>query len=942
MKYGAIVQQTGGGCISGNARVYTTFCGLEPISVLFNRATADGRTGNTVGSGYCVDVKDLNIKVAAMDPLGGPISFKRLTHVWRYDVPLEHQMVVITKEGSRIQTSDWHPFMVFQDGSLVPIRADKLRPNDVIIGPTLNDEVWPWKSPCLVNGININEGIGWLTGFTLGDGSFGHYHGIKSLRLRWFSERMDVLNRVRKELARYNIHVKLNKDARGLFNVTTCTNWFILTMMDICKISITGPKDVTTRIPETISKSPLPVIRSFIAGLLDSNDCVNMEGSPSFSTSSKQMSEDLSALLSILGYRPSVKRKEPYGKGKNPTYTILMCPLNQVNQLEKDIGKYMSSEEKRKQLKAPTSNRNNELPIPRSWFNDIIRRYEFFRPEEKMGGSGLLARELNYWSARGKVARPHLRMIAHEVEKFDPSIKKLWLMIAENGQQVKKTEPASRHQPFYDLSVEEWNTYLAGEEGLVLVHNTGYSFSKLRPEGDPVRSTGGVASGPVSFMKVFDAATDAIKQGGRRRGANMGVLRVDHPDIDSFIAAKQDLVSFSNFNLSIAVTDEFMERVSRAEEFDLVHPRDGRVVRSVSAAGILERIAISAWWGGDPGVLFIDAVNRGNPLPALGPIEATNPCGEVPLLPFEACNLGSINLDRMVTGGDIDWIKLAYTVDLGVRFLDNVIDANRYPLVQTGKVVQGNRKIGLGIMGFADMLVRLKVRYGSLVSIELANRLMSFVRSKAEAASRSIAESRGSFPNIKRSNIDGPRRNATVLSVAPTGTISMIAGCSSGIEPYYAMAYSRKVMDGRPLEGLVPLFSATACEYGFMTPELARAVGSSSSIKNLKIIPEEVRELFVTAHDVPANEQIDLQATFQRHVDNAVSKTVNLPPEGSWREVYAAIVYAHSQGCKGLTVYREGSKPGQVLTSIKDAHSCRSCGRSLRGEEGAMQCDTCG
>jgi ribonucleoside-diphosphate reductase alpha chain len=471
---------------------------------------------------------------------------------------------------------------------------------------------------------------------------------------------------------------------------------------------------------------------------------------------------------------------------------------------------------------------------------------------------------------------------------------------------------------------------------------TGYSFSKIRPEGDPVRSTGGVASGPVSFMRVFDAATDAIKQGGRRRGANMGVLRIDHPDIESFITAKKDLVSFSNFNLSVAVTDVFMDRAAKGEEYELINPRGGCLVRKIPAARVLECIATSAWWGGDPGVLFIDAVNRGNPLPALGLIEATNPCGEVPLLPFEACNLGSINLDRMVTGGEVNWDKLADVVDLGVRFLDNVIDANRYPLVQTAEVVRGNRKIGLGIMGFADMLVRLKIRYGSPSSIKLVDRLMSFVQSKAEAVSRSIAESRGSFPNIGRSIIDGPRRNATVLSIAPTGTISIIAGCSSGIEPYYAISYSRNVMDGRHLKEMVPLFSATASEQGFMTPELAGIVASSQSIRDLHDIPEEVRQVFVTAHDVPAFEQIDLQAAFQRHVDNAVSKTINLPPGGSWREVYEAIVYAHSRGCKGLTVYREGSKPGQVLTTIKDATNCCSCGRSHRGEEGAMQCETSG
>jgi ribonucleoside-diphosphate reductase alpha chain len=471
---------------------------------------------------------------------------------------------------------------------------------------------------------------------------------------------------------------------------------------------------------------------------------------------------------------------------------------------------------------------------------------------------------------------------------------------------------------------------------------TGFSFSRLRPEGDVVRSTGGIASGPVSFMKVFDAATNAIKQGGRRRGANMGVLRVDHPDIERFIAAKDDLYSLSNFNLSVAVTDDFMDRAVRGEDYDLINPRNGMKVRSISASYILERMSSSAWRGGDPGVLYIDTLNRDNPTPELGTIEATNPCGEVPLLPFEACNLGSINLDRMVGDDGIDWDRLARTVDTGVRFLDNVIDANRYPLAQTAEIVKGNRKIGLGIMGFADLLVRMKVRYGSPGSLELADRLIAFVRERAEVVSRSIAESRGSFPNIERSTVKGPRRNSTLLSIAPTGTISMIAGCSSGIEPYYAISYSRKALEGQQFEEVQPLFLDAARKGNFLTPDLLKDLSGAWSVREMSSVPENIRQVFVTAHDVPPEEQVDMQATFQAHVDNAVSKTINLPPGATWYDVHQSLVHAHRRGCKGITVYREGSKPGQVLTTVRDATSCPVCGRTLHGEEGAMQCDTCG
>ena len=470
----------------------------------------------------------------------------------------------------------------------------------------------------------------------------------------------------------------------------------------------------------------------------------------------------------------------------------------------------------------------------------------------------------------------------------------------------------------------------------------GMSFSRLRPEGDEVGSTGGVASGPISFMRVFDAATESIKQGGRRRGANMGVLRIDHPDIERFIRAKEDMVSFTNFNLSVALTDEFMELASKGDGYDLINPRTGQAVRRVPAPYMLEKIAASAWRSGDPGVLFIDTVNRYNPTPHLGPIEATNPCGEVPLLPFEACNLGSVNLDRMVADGKVDWVKLASTVDLAVRFLDNVIDANRYPLPRTGEVVRGNRKIGLGVMGFADLLASQGVRYGSPASMEVARRLIAFIMKEADRTSRRIAESRGSFPNIDRSMVKGARRNATVLSIAPTGTISLIAGCSSGIEPYYAISYARTVMDGSRLEEVVPRFVSAARRAGIYSTVLMRKLASTGSVQGFDEVPSDIKDAFVTAHEVPPEQQIELQAIFQGQVDNAVSKTINLPADASWRDVLRAVVLAHARGCKGLTVYREGSKPGQVLTTIKDTRACPSCGRFIRAEEGAMQCESCG
>jgi len=449
---------------------------------------------------------------------------------------------------------------------------------------------------------------------------------------------------------------------------------------------------------------------------------------------------------------------------------------------------------------------------------------------------------------------------------------------------------------------------------------TGFSFSRLRPAGELVASTGGMASGPVSFMKVYDAATEHIKLGGRRRGANMGVLRVDHPDIEEFINAKRDGISLRNFNLSVAVTDAFMAAVASGDDIALRHPRDGREVGRRSARALFDAICDAAWATGDPGLLFLDRINRDHPLSALGPIESTNPCGEVPLLPYEACNLGSINLARLVIERDgephLDWDRLRRLVHDGVRFLDDVITVSRYPLSETMAIVQANRKIGLGVMGFAEMLIRLGVSYADDAAVRIAADIASFMAREARAASAQLAEERGPFPNWEKSVYvtSGLRlRNATLLSIAPTGTLSIIAGTSSGIEPLFALAYHRYALDGRVLTEWNPLAVRELERRGLATDEVLQAIARYGRLAAVPGIPLDLRRLFVTALEVAPDQHVRIQAAFQSAVDNAVSKTVNLPQEATPADIAAVYRLAHRLGCKGITVFRYGSTGTQVL-----------------------------
>jgi ribonucleoside-diphosphate reductase alpha chain len=468
-------------------------------------------------------------------------------------------------------------------------------------------------------------------------------------------------------------------------------------------------------------------------------------------------------------------------------------------------------------------------------------------------------------------------------------------------------------------------------KSMALIHQsgggTGFSFSRLRPKNDVVRATGGVASGPVSFMRIFDVATDVIKQGGRRRGANMATLRVDHPDILQFIQAKKKPGFLENFNISVAASDEFMRAAQQGGDIELINPHSGQAAGHLNAKEAMDRIAQCAWAGGDPGMIFIDRINAAHPLPGI--IESTNPCGEQPLLPNESCNLGSINLARLVRKGELNWERLSELVRLSVRFLDDVIDVNCHPLRQIEVASMQSRKIGLGVMGFAEMLILMNISYNSQEALRLAEDLMKFISRAAREASALLGEERGSFPLFEQSKLQSWKamRNATVTTIAPTGTISIIAGTSSGIEPLFALAFVRHVLEGSRLLEVSPLFEQAAAARGIYSPEMKAELAGKGTAADMASVPQDLKDLFVTALDIPPEQHVRIQAAFQKYTDNAVSKTVNLPESATADDVLKVYNLAYELGCKGVTVFRYASR-SQVLYlgNGETVPGCKYCG----------------
>ena len=501
---------------------------------------------------------------------------------------------------------------------------------------------------------------------------------------------------------------------------------------------------------------------------------------------------------------------------------------------------------------------------------------------------------------------------------------------------------------------------------------TGFDFSKLRPKSDVVISTKGIASGPLSFIKVFDTTTETINQGGKRRGANMGIMRIDHPDIMDFIVAKEKANVLNNFNISVALTDKFMKAVKNNEDYELISPRTNKVVKKLNAKKVFDLIVLMAWKNGEPGIVFIDEINRFNPTPEIGMIESTNPCGEQPLLPYERCNLGSINLAEFVKkeSKEIDWDELRKTCKIAVHFMDNVIDMNNLPLPEIEKITRANRKIGIGVMGWADMLYQLRIPYNSSGAIELAEKMMKFIDDEIKKESEELAALRGPFPNIRKSiyKYEKPIRNAARTTIAPTGTISMIADASSGIEPLFSIAYMKRVMDGKELIYVNKYFKDILKEEKIYSEELIRKVMNKASIHDIEEIPEHIRKACVTAFDVTPEWHVKMQAAFQKHTNNAVSKTVNFPNSATPAEVEQVYLMAHETGCKGVTVYRDGSREGQILnvdtkkteekkgevntpkkelvdeekSDNQEQVNCPECKQKMVFKEGCSTCSNCG
>ncbi len=524
--------------------------------------------------------------------------------------------------------------------------------------------------------------------------------------------------------------------------------------------------------------------------------------------------------------------------------------------------------------------------------------------------------EDRYRSASG---RPHLAKLFYEImarRDFLPNSPTL----------MNAGRPLQQLSACFVLPVEDsLESIYDAVKHQALIHQsgggTGFSFSRLRPRADRVASTSGIASGPVSFMRIFNMSTDVIKQGGTRRGANMGILRVDHPDILDFIAIKQNPAEMTNFNLSVGVTDAFMQALESRRSYALVNPRTGKPARRLPAELVFDRLAEAAWRSGEPGVIFLDSMERANPTPHLGRIEATNPCSEQPLLPYESCTLGSINVARFVTSSRrqrrIDYDRLARIIPTTVRFLDNVIDRNRYPLPGIEAATLRTRKIGLGIMGFADLLIALGIPYDSEAALATAEELMHFLQTHAHAASEALATARKPFPAWKGSRPEhaGRRlRNATVTTIAPTGTISILADCSPGIEPLYGINFVRTVMEDVRLTTLHPEFQRRARAAGLDLERLLPHLAANESIQNLAEVPKELRQLFVTAHDIAPAHHVRMQAVFQRYSDSGVSKTINLPHNAAKEDVASAFLLAYRLGCKGLTVFRSGSREKQVMS----------------------------
>ncbi|MFW9917745.1 MAG: adenosylcobalamin-dependent ribonucleoside-diphosphate reductase [Candidatus Thorarchaeota archaeon] len=780
-----------------------------------------------------------------------------VSHVWKF-VRGKGLKINFGNTGHVIVTP-WHPFYVYDtSGPRENWHYTVRRADDLKVGDWL-------VKPSFSDRLFLNEEplFWWLYGFFLGDGCLDT--GKNGTRIRFFTKDPEIIKHVQDALefcagSRGSIYTDKRNGLKTIAIVSRMkrdNKNSNQKAIDFFEriIELNGGNNAKKQAPSSSFICPNPY--GFIAGLIDSDGWIgNKKGG--IAIGNEALAETIIRHLSLIGVNPTYKYRTDTKKG-----------------------------------------RVSGSQIKGSWWQiDFMNGFVKWLPTVKT------ARKTKWVDSR-KI-------------------------------QITSIAEIEENTTFYDFTVPGYENYLGGNTQFVTLHNTGFSFSRLRPEGDIVKSTGGIASGPISFMKVFNASTEIIKQGGRRRGANMGVLRVDHPDILKFITCKEREGEISNFNISVALTDAFMEAVSQNIDFPLINPRNNVEVEKLNARMVFNKIVDLAWQNGEPGIIFIDRINQTNPMPHIGEIESTNPCGEVPLHSYSSCNLGSINLARFVRSESghspvIDFTALSETIAIAVRFLDNIIDANDYPLPEIHQVTLASRMIGLGVMGFADLLYLLEIPYDSEEAMSLAEKIMGFIRQEARQISAELAVERGPFPNFQGSTLDRPglppMRNATVTTIAPTGSISIIANCSGGIEPVFALSFTKNVLEGEQLVEVNPIFRQKALERGLLTGDpvsdhqLLQAISKNRGrLRGLPGIPEDLQRIFVTAPEIDASWHVQMQATFQMHgVENAVSKTINFPNSATRKDIADAFLLAYRLGCKGLTVYRDGSRQFQVLETKSTA-----------------------